>query len=50
MSVFALRPRELRHAPHAGADAGHLSRDDLSRVLIACGVALVLSVDSCFRF
>ena len=44
MSVFALRPRELRHAPHAGADAGHLSRDDLSRVLIACGVALVLSV------
>ena len=28
MSVFALRPRELRHAPHAGADAGHLSRDD----------------------
>jgi hypothetical protein len=44
MSVFALRPRELRHAPHAGTDAAHLSRDDLGRVLIACSVALVLSV------
>ena len=44
MSVFALRPRELRQAPLAAADAAHLSRDDLSRVLIACAVALILSV------
>src|SRR5947209_11350310 len=43
MSVFALRPRELRQSPLAGADAAHLSRDDLRRVLIACAVALVLS-------
>ena len=39
MSVFALRPRELRRA-----DAANLSRDDLGRVLIAFGIALLLSV------
>lgn len=44
MSVFALRPRELRHSPLAGADAAHLTRDDISRVLIACTVAFVLSL------
>ncbi|MEA2760259.1 MAG: hypothetical protein QOH65_2872 [Methylobacteriaceae bacterium] len=44
MSVFALRPRELRQVPLAAAEATHLSRDDVSRVLIACAVALILSV------
>jgi hypothetical protein len=43
MSFFTLRPRELRQSPSPGPDAGHLTRDDLGRVLIACAVALLLS-------
>ncbi|MBV8849662.1 MAG: hypothetical protein JOZ16_08775 [Methylobacteriaceae bacterium] len=43
MSVFALRPRELRHAPIAGMETAHLTREDFGRVLIACVVALILS-------
>jgi hypothetical protein len=42
MSVFALRPRELRQSL-AGSDRAQLTRDDLGRVLIACMVALLLS-------
>lgn len=41
MSVFALRPRELRHEPIPAK--AHLTRDDLGRVLLACLVALALS-------
>ena len=43
MSVFALRPRELRRAPIPGTEKAHLTRDDIGRVLIACLVALALS-------
>jgi hypothetical protein len=43
MSVFALSLREQRRAPRSAADAARLSRDDLRRVLIALGVALVFS-------
>jgi hypothetical protein len=41
MSVFALRPRELRYEPIPAK--AHLTRDDFGRVLLACLVALVLS-------
>jgi hypothetical protein len=43
MSVFALSVREQRRLPQPRAEAAHLSRDDLRRVLIAVGVALVFS-------
>src|SRR4051794_39216248 len=43
MSFFALRPRELRQAPMPRADAAHLTRDDVGRLLIACTLALLLS-------
>ena len=43
MSFFALRPRELRQAPMPRADAAHLTRDDIGRLLIACTLALLLS-------
>jgi hypothetical protein len=44
MSVFALHVRELRSAPQARTDARVLSRDDLTRVLTAIGIALLVSV------
>jgi hypothetical protein len=44
MSVFALRPRELGAAPQPRAEATRLSRDDFRRVLIAIGVALLVSL------
>jgi hypothetical protein len=44
MSVFALSVREQRRAPQPAAGAARLSRDDLHRVLLALGIALVFSV------
>jgi hypothetical protein len=44
MSVFAVRLRESRAAWQPRSDAAPLSRDDLRRVLIAVGVALLFSV------
>jgi hypothetical protein len=44
MSAFALRPFALRLSSPAKAEAAPLSRDDLRRVLIAVGVALLFCV------
>jgi hypothetical protein len=43
MSVFALHVREQRRPPQARTDARVLSREDLRRVLIAVGIALLVS-------
>ena len=44
MSVFALSVREQRRSARPKADATHLSRDDLQRVVIAVGVAFLFSL------